>query len=191
MEYTPVYPLQITKTLSLNDAFILILDAPERGRHIPVLIGDAEAQALIMAVEQRKASRPLTHNLLNTIMEEYLLSLRRVTIDRFEEGVFYATLTISDGFSEKLIDSRTSDALVLAALQQCPVSMSLAVLEETSMAPGALEDNLPKHEMPRVTPADEIEALENKLRQCEKDEDYEQAAVLQQQIEQLKNDRHH
>ena len=97
MKYTPVYPLQISQTMSMSDSYILVLDAPEMGKHVPVLIGEAEAQAIVMAIEQRHARRPLTHNLICNIMEEYMLTLKQVTIDRFDEGVFYSTLYVSDG----------------------------------------------------------------------------------------------
>ena len=183
--YTPVYPLQISQSMSMTDSYILILDAPERGRHVPVLIGEAEAQAIIMAIEQKQARRPLTHNLLNTILEEYMLTLKKVTIDRFEEGIFYSTLLISDGFTEKRIDSRTSDAVVLAMMQHCDILISTQVLEETSMAPGALTDNLPRRDvMQEVT----LEELEQQLAECEANEDYEQAAEIMKRINQLKNE---
>lgn len=184
--YTQVYPLQLSQTMSMNDSYILILDAPESGKQVPVLIGAAEAQSLILAIEQQEVRRPLTHNLICNIMEEYLLTLKRVTIDRFEEGIFYSTLHVSDGFSEKQIDSRTSDAIVLAMLQHCDIDIDLNVLEETSMLPGALEGNLPD---PNVHPIidESLEDLEKRLRQCEADEDYEQAAEIQKQIERLKN----
>lgn len=183
--YTPVYPLQISQSMSMTDSYILILDAPERGRHVPVLIGEAEAQAIIMAIEQKQARRPLTHNLLNTILEEYMLTLKKVTIDRFEEGIFYSTLLISDGFTEKRIDSRTSDAVVLAMMQHCDILINTQVLEETSMAPGALTDNLPRRDvMQEVT----LEELEQQLAECEANEDYEQAAEIMKRINQLKNE---
>ena len=145
MSYTQVYPLQISQTMSMSDAYVLVLDAPDTGKQVPVIIGEPEAQAIVMAIEQRQARRPLTHQLINNIMEQYMLILKQVTIDRFDEGIFYSTLYISDGFTEKRIDSRTSDAIVLALMQGCPIMMAQNVLDETSMEPGALEDNLPRN----------------------------------------------
>lgn len=183
MKYIPVFPLQISQSMSMTDAYILILDAPEQGRQVPVLIGETEAQAIVMAVEQRQASRPLTHNLLNTILEEYMLILKQVTIDRFEEGIFYSTLVVSDGFTEKHIDSRTSDAVVLALMQHCDILIESKVLEETSMTPdvwsGAISH---KGVMAEVT----LKELEERLKECEMAEDYEQAAEIMKRINQMK-----
>lgn len=182
--YTPVFPLQISQTMSMNDSYILVLDAPEQKVQVPVLIGSSEAQAILMAVENKQASRPLTHDLLNSIMSEFMLELKRVTIDRFDEGIFYASVYISDGFSEKRIDSRTSDAIVLALMNRCDIAMDTKVLEETSMQPGALHDNLPSQHADTAEPT--IEELEALLRRCEENEDYEQAAELQKRINEMK-----
>ena len=60
------------------------------------------------------------------------------------------------------------------------------VLDETSMEPGALEDNLPQNRNNAARTADTIEQLEAQLRECEQREDYEQAAQIMEQINQLK-----
>lgn len=185
----PVFPLQISEPMAESGSYILILDAPSEDKQVPVLIGENEAQAIIMAAEGRRAKRPLTHHLLNNIMEAYMLSVKQAVVDKFEEGIFYSTLTVSDGFGEKHIDSRTSDAVVLSLLQGAPVYITPAVLQETCMEPGALEDNLPSHKNPDQFFANQLEALEQQLRQCEADEDYEQAAEIQAQIERLRRKR--
>lgn len=186
MSYTQVYPLQISQTMSMSDAYVLVLDAPDTGKQVPVIIGEPEAQAIVMAIEQRQARRPLTHQLINNIMEQYMLILKQVTIDRFDEGIFYSTLYISDGFTEKRIDSRTSDAIVLALMQGCPILMAQNVLDETSMEPGALEDNLPRNKAQLPNPDETLDQLETLLRQCEENEDYEQAAEIMKRINRMK-----
>ena len=186
MSYTQVYPLQISQTMSMSDAYVLVLDAPDTGKQVPVIIGEPEAQAIVMAIEQRQARRPLTHQLINNIMEQYMLILKQVTIDRFDEGIFYSTLYISDGFTEKRIDSRTSDAIGLALMQGCPIMMAQNVLDETSMEPGALEDNLPKNKAQLPNPDETLDQLEALLRQCEENEDYEQAAEIMKRINRMK-----
>ena len=188
MSYTQVYPLQISQSMSMSGAYVLVLDAPENGKQVPIIIGEAEAQAIVMAIEQKQARRPLTHNLLNNILEEYLLVLKQVTIDRFEEGIFYSTLYISDGFSEKRIDSRTSDAIVLALLQHCNTIIENPVLEETSMEPGPLDTNLPQNRSKSQSDTLTLEQLEELLHECEEKEDYEQAAEIMEKINRMKNE---
>ena len=187
-DFTQVYPLQISQAMSESGSYILVLGASNPPKEVPVVIGESEAQAIIMAVEGQRAKRPLTHNLIVNIMEEYMLGLQRVTIDRFEEGIFYSTLHISDGFNEKHIDSRTSDAVVLALLQGARILMRSSVFEETCMEPGALMGNLPQ-ENPTggMKETRSIDALEALLRECEEKEDYERAQQIMEQINSLKS----
>ena len=181
--YIEVFPHKIASGMVMSDSYIMVLDAPEVKKQVPVLIGSGEAEAFILALEDKDVRRPLTHVLFNKVMEEFMLELKKVTIDRFEEGVFYATLHVSDGFAEKQIDSRTSDAITLAVLQQCPILMDMNVLNETCMEPGALEGNLPDND---VVVEDSLEELEAKLHECEVNEDYEQAAEIMKLIDELK-----
>lgn len=183
--YIQVYPFSISNGMSMNDSYILVLDAPDIKKQVPILIGESEAQAIILAIEQKETQRPLTHALICNLMEEYMLSLKRVTIDRFDEGIFYATLHMSDGFTEKPIDARASDAVVLALLEHCDILMDMNVLNETSMDPGALTENIEPNE--ESDKAELMHQLEMELRQCEENEDYEQAAEILEQIERLKN----
>lgn len=181
--YTKVFPLQISNGMTSDSSYILILDAPEVHKHVPILIGESEAKAIILAVEQKEVARPQTHTLMCKLMEEYMLTLKKVTIDRFDEGLFYASLYVNDGFAEKRIDSRASDAVVLSLLQHCDILMDMNVLNETSMAPGALEENLPEQELMVDNSLEELEKL---LHQCEQEEKYEEAAEILKQIEILK-----
>lgn len=185
MNYIKVYPLQITQTMSEGSSYILILRADDPRKEIPILIGETEAQAIVMAVEGGQAKRPLTHNLLAGLMEQYMLSLRQVTIDRFEEGVFYATLHVTDGFTEKKIDARPSDSVALALLMGAGIYVHPTVFGETCMEPGALVENLPGG---RRGSAGAIEALEALLRECEENEDYERAQEISDQIKRLKSE---
>lgn len=183
--FTQVYPLQVSQGMSMNDSCILVLDAPEVHKQVPMVIGYNEASMLVLNLEQEKVSRPLTHNLICNMMDEYMLTLKEVTIDRFDEGVFYASLHVNDGFSDKRIDSRPSDAIILAILKKCPILMDMNVLNETCMEPGTLDGNLPSNDLMVDNSLEELEEL---LRECEANEDYEQAAEILKQIEKLKGD---
>lgn len=170
--------------MSFNDSYVLMLAVPTTGMNVPIVIGDTEAQVIVMAQEGVKAKRPLTHDLLNNLMQEFELTLKRVTVDRFEEGIFYSTLYVSDGFNERKIDSRTSDAVVLSIMQGCPILVSNKVLDETAVEPFALDDNAQNTD----DGAETIEELEKQLQQCLETENYEMAAELQARIDELKNE---
>lgn len=181
MSYREVFPMEILQGVSESNSYILMISSPTTGKEIPILIGDYEAQAIIMAQEEISARRPMTHELFGAMFEAFGLTLKKVTIDKFEEGIFFATLFLSDGFNEKRIDSRTSDSIVLALLNSCPIMMEDKVIQEAGVEPNALFSNSPQQ---RKQQDETIEDLEKKLKQYEEAEEYEKAAEIQKIIDQ-------
>lgn len=176
-----VFPATIQSGASQTGNYILMLLEPESNIQIPILIGQHEAQSILLTKEDARVRRPLTHRTMKQVMEAFGLTLNRVTIDRVHEGVFYSTLHISDGFNEKQIDSRTSDAVALALHTNAPIFADEKVIEETGVRMEN-EESRTKHESLN------IETLEEELRQCEEAENYERAAEIQQKIDQLRNE---
>lgn len=174
-----VFPLTIQSGMSQSGSYILMLCEPESGVQVPIFIGAYEAQGILLAKESVKTRRPMTHELMMKVMEEYGLSLKEVSIDRVNEGIFYATLHMTDGFNTRTFDSRSSDAITLALLADCPIMMEESVIEETGVRMEG--DSI------MVKEENTLEELEAELRRCEENEEYERAAEIQQQIEKLKN----
>ena len=178
-----VFPLTIQSGMSQSESYILMLCEPESGIQVPIFIGAYEAQAILLAKEEVKTRRPMTHELMMKVMEEYGLSLKEVSIDRVSEGIFYATLHMTDGFNLRTFDSRSTDAITLALLSDCPIMMEESVIEETGVK--VENDELSV----KNSAAASLEELEAELKRCEENEEYERAAEIQQQIEKLrKND---
>lgn len=180
MNYKTVYPIAIKQMPTSDESYILMLMVPGSNQAIPVIIGENEAQAIILAHEGAETKRPSTHKLMSHIMQTFDLELEKVTIDRFEEGVFYATLHISDGLSHKHIDSRTSDAVTLALLANCDIEMEEKVIAETAIDPESLTDDQPLGEN-----GPSLEELQQMLDEAEANEDYEQAAEIQKLIDSI------
>lgn len=164
--------------MSKSGSCVLMLHEPQQNLQIPIIIGRTEAQCILLALnpdEYAKLRRPMTHGLMTSMMRTYGLTLKKVTIDRVVEGIFYATLYVSDGFNETMFDSRTTDAVTLALLQNAPIFVEESVLEATGMRID------PPANQPRT-----IEQLEEELRKCEEAEDYERAAEIQADIDKLR-----
>ena len=172
-----VIPLTIQNGLSESGSCILMLAEVDGDRSIPIFTGAHEAQNIMLAASGEQTRRPMTHQLMAAMMNEYGLTLREVTIDRVEEGIFYATLHVTDGFNVRHFDARPTDAVALALLAGCKIMVDECVIEETSVK----SSNLAASPQPTT-----VEALEAELRRCEETEDYERAAEIQKQIEQLK-----
>ena len=174
-----VYPITIQSGAAQTGNHILMLLEPEGNRQVPIIIGQSEAQGILLAKQNVATRRPLTHQLMVNTLEAYGLSIVEVTIDRVVEGIFYATLHLTDGFNRKDIDCRTTDAISLALLTDAPIMMDDTVIEETSMR---VESSTEKTDTPT------LKQLQEELQRCEETEDYERAAEIQKQIEQMNHE---
>lgn len=179
-----VYPVTIQSGMSQTGSYLLMLHEPLANRQIPIVIGRSEAQSILLALspeESSKIRRPMTHQLMVQMMNMYGLFIKQVTIDKVVEGVFYATLHITDGFNEHTLDSRTTDAVTLALLTEAPILADERVIEEAGVKVESSENKVEGSER-------SVEELEEELRRCEEAEDYERAAEIQIEIEKMKND---
>ncbi len=182
MKYKKVYPTEVLQGFTDTAMFVLMLYEPIGDKKVPVMIGEHEAEMIILEQEQKQARRPMTYQLIASILDAFLLTLKLVRIDRFEEGIFYASLIVSDGFTEKVIDARASDAVVLALHQSVDIEMAEQVMEDTGFTPQSNDIDLGTS----LSGASTIEELEDELRMCEEKEDYERAEQIMKQIERLK-----
>lgn len=186
MEYTEVFPSELRMGAE-NESYMLLLSLSTGARVIPIIIGEPEAQSIIMAREEINPQRPSTHQLMTAIMIEYGLTIKQATIERFDEGIFYTNLTISDGFNEKNIDSRTSDAIALALYSGAPIMASKSVINDTSIEPLLLFGSSDEPNDSSQYETESLEQLEEKLQHCIETENYELAAEIQAKIDKIKN----
>lgn len=172
--------------MSSSGSYVLMLCELDGDRQLPVVIGAYEAQAILLAKENVETRRPLTHETMLKTMKQFGLSLKRVTIDKVVDGVFYATLHVSDGFNEQTVDSRTTDAVTLALLSEAPVFVDDKVMEECGMKVESGEWGEESEERKAESGERRVEALEKELKRCEEEENYERAAEIQAEIERIK-----
>jgi len=113
--------LGISYTHSQTSAYALILAESNGKRRLPIIIGISEEQAIAIELEKMKAVRPLTHDLFKTFAASFNVDLKEVLINKFEDGIFHALMTFSDGLEERALDARTSDAVAIALRFNAPI----------------------------------------------------------------------
>ncbi len=118
---------------------IVILREADGGRCVPIWIGAPEAAAIAHVMEGVEPPRPLTHDLLLTVMETLGGRLSHVDIVSMTEGVFYAELVLANGAR---IDARSSDAIALALRAGCAVYVDDSILEEIGITMDVEEDEV-------------------------------------------------
>jgi bifunctional DNase/RNase len=110
---------------------MIVLGEKEGEKSFPIYIGLPEAQALDAAVRGKRFPRPLTHDLILNILEGLQVHLLRVLVVKLEEDTFYGALELQRPTGEVVrIDSRPSDAIVLAMKCRTPIFVAQQVLDE-------------------------------------------------------------
>ena len=114
---------------------IVILEVEGTSRVIPIWIGNCEAWVLAMALEKMSFPRPLTHDLLLSCVENLDAKLEKVVIHSVKDNTYYATLYIvrGDGGEPLEIDSRPSDAMVLAVKTGIPIFVTSDLIIENGI----------------------------------------------------------
>ena len=112
---------------------IVILKDTENKLNLPIWIGLLEATAMATEIEGIKMARPMTHDLLKTILGEVGCSVDSVEITELKENTYYAAVNLTVAGRQMMVDSRPSDAIALALRTKSPIYVAKAVLEASSM----------------------------------------------------------
>lgn len=113
-----------------SEAYALILKEKEGERQLPILIGMSEARAIVLEMNKMRPKRPTPHDLFLQLSEQCRVYPGYVLIHKFEEGVFYADIHFRKENGEVFtIDSRTSDAVVIALKTHIPIYIQEEVID--------------------------------------------------------------
>jgi len=113
---------------------VIVLKETDGGRILPIVIGLPEATSIKMKISGFDPPRPLTHDLLRTVIESLHGNLKSVVIDKLQFNTFHAKLIMSNGTDEeKRIDSRPSDAIALALRMDVPIYVEEEVLDSADI----------------------------------------------------------
>jgi bifunctional DNase/RNase len=113
---------------------IIVLKEKNGSRMLPIIIGLLEAAAIKMKIGKVNPPRPLTHDLLKSIIDNLGAKLEKVIVDKIENNTFYAKLVLNTGDSQvKYIDARPSDSIALAVRTDSPIFVEEEVLNKSNM----------------------------------------------------------
>jgi bifunctional DNase/RNase len=105
-------------------------------RQFPIVIGLFEAVAIDRCVRDRKTKRPMTHDLMTSLLPALGAKLDRVIISDLRENTFYATLVLTNAAGEPVeVDARPSDAIALAVHVDAPIFVEDRVIESVLATP--------------------------------------------------------
>mgnify|MGYP001476589179 FL=1 len=202
----------ISYSQTQNGAYALLLSEVDGEKQLPIVIGAFEAQSIAIALEKDiRPPRPLTHDLFKSFSERFSIIVKQVIIHKLVDGVFYSSLICERDKIEEIIDARTSDAIALALRFNAPIftyqnildkagiylknsetesSASKEEAEEIKRTELIIEDVLKdaseETETSNPSTKKSLKQLEEELDEAVKNEDYEKAAQLRDEISKRK-----
>ena len=180
----------------LNDYQLIELREIDGERSFPIVIGLPEAQAIERRLKGIEVKRPLTHELIASLIDALGGKIRSVTINDLSEHTFFATIDIEIANGEMLhVDSRPSDAIALAVRYGVQIYVATSVMDEAAFVPDEEEEEQqqgsppqqqqkPKQQQPPVK-VTRYELLHQQLKEAIEKENYEKAAALRDEIRKL------
>ncbi len=122
--------LGLTYTEHFQPAYILILKEKYGTKRLPIAIGKFEANSIGMKLENLQPKRPITHDLIYTMLKTLGVNLIEVIITKVEEDIFYGEIVLEYDKKIYRIDSRPSDAIALAVRFDCPIYAYKSVIDK-------------------------------------------------------------
>ncbi len=196
MDKVQVEILGLSSSPSAGGAYALLLREIYGKRRLPIIIGAFEAQAIALELEGISPPRPLTHDLLKSIIDNVSATVTEVIIDELRDNTFFAKIILDVSTLQNSVDARPSDAIALSVRARVPIYVGEEVMKAASFIPTGDETedtfklaeeettelNHPKASKEETT----IASLQDQLRETIDNEDYERAAKLRDEINKLK-----
>lgn len=132
----------------MNQHRIVILKDLHTERFLPIFIGQVEADAITTELQSAQRQRPLTHDLLKSVITEMGGRLAYILINDIRQETFYARLVIEIQGKKMDVDARPSDAIALAVRTKAPLFVSEAVMDKCAVEP---EDDIYSQNAPAVS----------------------------------------
>jgi len=115
--------------LPSNTPIVLLREIDGRHRMLPIFIGGPEATAIALALDEVATPRPMTHDLMKNLLDEFEVGFERLDITALDEGTFYAEMHLKRGEASLIISSRPSDGIALAIRTGTPIFAADEVVE--------------------------------------------------------------
>lgn len=125
---------------------IVVLKDVNGGTVLPIWVGIFEANAIALEIEKVSTPRPMTHDLIKTVLMGLNTGVRKIVVNELKDDTFYALIWLEKDGELISVDSRPSDALALALRLDCPIYVEDSVLK-TSKATNSVSDKVQSEEL--------------------------------------------
>jgi bifunctional DNase/RNase len=128
---------------------IVILKDLDGNTILPIWVGVYEANAIALEIEKVSTPRPMTHDLIKTLLLGLNTGVRKVVVNELREDTYYALIWLEKDGELISVDSRPSDALALALRLDCPIYVEEQVIKSSKMASSIAEKGKDNEELRR------------------------------------------
>lgn len=118
---------------------IVILKDVSGNSVLPIWVGIYEANAIALEIEKVSTQRPMTHDLIKSLLHGLNTGIRKVVVSELKDDTFYALIWLERDGELISVDSRPSDALALALRLDCPIYVEETVLKSSKLAANAAD----------------------------------------------------
>ena len=181
----------LSNSQTQSGAFALVLGEIGGKRRLPIVIGNFEAKAIAIALDNEyKSQRPITHDLFKTLADGFKINVQKVVISSITSGGLFSSIIycVDHNGKEVELDSRTSDAVAVAIRFKAPIFTYEAIINEAGIILDkdviSIQSTEPKksqedsNEFKKLSMID----LEGKLNEAIENEDYELASKIRDEI---------
>ena len=113
----------------LTNMPIIILKDLLSDKALPIWVGYFEANAIALEIEKINTPRPMTHDLLRSMISSLHAKVKHVLINDLKDNTFFAVISVIQNGSDMTIDARPSDAIALALRTKSPIFVEEKVIE--------------------------------------------------------------
>lgn len=113
-----------------SNAYIVVLRDERNSDMLPIWVGKSEASAISFALENVTPPRPMTHDLIKSILDNVDAKILSAVVSDLKNNTYYAKIHLWYGDSEYAVDSRPSDAIALALRAEAPIFTTEEVLHK-------------------------------------------------------------
>ena len=139
---------------STSNGFVVLLMDLANKTGLPIWIGPFEANAIAMKLKKIGSQRPMTHDLIHSILNNLESKVIKIVVNDLKENTYYALIYLNRKGDEIVIDSRPSDAIAIALAADAPIFVSDQVIEKAKTIDMEKEGDQLKEWLENLNPDD-------------------------------------
>ena len=167
---------------NMTGAYVVVLSVAHSKKRIPVVIDATEAQSIAKKITSIDTPRPLIHELFSISMRKFGITAEEVLIYKFEEGIFYSRIFLSNSEQHEFVEAKTSDAIALSLILNCPIFTTSEVVEKAGVILDENDKYLNSERYCFNLKEADLDALNQLMQNAIAEEDYEYASIIRDEI---------